>query len=146
MRKKRLPAYFTVEASFVMPLSVGLFLFCMGLFFYSYDRGILFQNMLRRGVVAQMAMDVEADHTISLLPVWNLEQQEITWSKESDYIRVGAVGREHGVYSQNGLLSAGGIFVTDYEMELPIYEPVKHIRNARKLAWVLEQAKDIVTE
>lgn len=144
MRYRKWNAYLTIEASYILPLAMGSFLFCVGMLLYFSDRCILYQNMLRRGVVAQMAMDEDVDHTIGLMPVFNVEEQKANWSKEKDKVIVEMSGSEHDNYSGNGLLGVNGRLGTGKRVELPVYNPEKLLWERRRLKYLVEKGVDLV--
>lgn len=139
-------AYLTVEASYIMPLAMGTFLFCVGMFLYFSDRCILYQNMLRRGVVAQMEMDEQPDHVIGLMPVFNIKEQRMTWSKETGKVIVEMKGRENDNYTGNGMLGVRGKLGTASRMELPVYDPEKLLWERKRMKYVLEKGADMIGE
>lgn len=140
------PAYMTVEAAYVLPMAIGVFLFCMGMFFFVYDRGVLYQNMLRQGIVMQMESDEEKDqHEISLLPTMNLQSQNLSVERGEEEIRVSCSAIQRNPLKNLSFMPIYKNFESSAQTTLPEFDPVEHLRDIRKALWLARQAEDVLT-
>lgn len=136
----------TVEAAYVLPLAIGVFLFCMGMFFFVYDRGVLYQNMLRQGIVLQMASDEERDqHEIALLPTMNLQSQNLSVEPEEKEIRVSCLAIQRNPLKKLAFMPVQKSFESSAQTTLPVYDPVDHLRDIRKALWLAREAENALT-
>lgn len=135
----KLSAYFTVEASYVLPLAMGVFFFCVGVLLYVSDRCIWYENMMRRAVVIQMEMDTARNHEIVLMPTLNTAKLNATWSRQGDELILISKGVEKSNYTANRLLGAKGHPGTDYEMRMSVFDPVREVRSRRRMKLMMEK-------
>lgn len=140
-RKIRCHAYLTVEASYVLPLAIGVVFFCMAMFFFIYDRGVIYQNMLRQGVVTQMEQDEEkAEHEITMFPTMSLQKEQLSMERGNGEIRVGSSATQKNPLKNLGFMPVKKTFTSEAQATLPIYDPVEHLRGIRRVLWVAKKA------
>lgn len=140
MKKRKMvtvTASVTVETALVIPLVWSIFFFGIGVFFYAYDSGILYENMMRLGVVQQMMMDEERERIITLFPDFYLAEEEILVDCLEDEIVLEAYGEESGLYLWNRA-------TVHFQDTLSIYNPVEQVRSRRKMQQILENGGALI--
>lgn len=143
--QKRCPAYMTVEASYVIPMAIGVTLFCIGMFLFVYDRGVIYQNMLRQGIVMQRETDEEkTEHEIELLPTMSLQSDQIIVERGQTEITVSSMAVQKNPLGNWSFMPTQRVFQSSSQHNLPIFDPVKRVRTIRRTIWFAEKAGEIL--
>ena len=140
--RMRCSASMTVEASYVIPMAIGVLFFCIGMLFFAYDRGVIYQNMLRLGIVMQMEPDEEKmEHEIELFPTLRLQSDQIVVERGQTEIQVSSLAVQSNPLKNAAFMPIHRTFQNSSQQSLPIFDPVEHLRDIRRAVWFAEKAK-----
>ena len=97
--KRKVQAYFTVEAAMIIPVVISVILFIIGLWFFQYDRCLLEQDMgalaLKGSAVnaadkteaAEQMKDLQSRISRDKFVLWNQKEVEIKLEKDTIAVR-----------------------------------------------------------
>lgn len=139
---KKIDAYFTVEASLVLPIAIAAVLFTIYLLFFQYDRCLLEQNTGRlalRGCTAQLAdseelvqeLMIQAQEEDSRYIAWKMGDAQIVLKGNS--VSVKRFGELVFPFQNLMFQSVDSIWSTECTYENIRVLPVQFIRNCRKM-------------
>lgn len=140
---KRISAYFTVEASLVLTLVIGVVLWLVYLMFYQYDRCLADQDM---GALALKGCTLQAEDKEALMGqleayasqldlekyiAW--EQEKIEIELKENKVRVGQAGRILFPFAGAGGQEGETEWKTESVFENRRVSPVAFLRTYRKI-------------
>lgn len=139
---KKIDAYFTVEASLVLPVVVAAILFTIYLLFFEYDRCVMEQNAGRlamRGCTDQFTdgeelvkkLMVQSQEGDDRFLVWEMKDAQITFKRNRVSVKCeGAL-----IFPFRGLTFWNGdnVWSSECIFENNRVAPVQFIRNCRKI-------------
>ena len=102
LRRKSVKAYFTVEASLVMPIVIGSIIFIMGFLLFWYNRSLMEQDLSMLAVKGTQVNAEDPEQFLGELRDWQSDnfsekyygwtRKGITYSRERNVIRLSEKG------------------------------------------------------
>ena len=102
LRRKSVKAYFTVEASLVMPIVIGSIIFVMGFLLFWYNRSLMEQDLSMLAVKGTQVNAEDPEQFLGELRDWQSDnfsekyygwtRKGITYSRERNVIRLSEKG------------------------------------------------------